>query len=725
MSQKITDLSKKLKSTIDLSDAINKSIKISKGKKIRDLQTNLKHLRMRRKRVIKFSRLSNQQIDPVSEIQRKTINLNNAKKTPIFKKQLRKTKQTFQNTSKKFHFNPNFHFIKKFQNFLPDFNFPKFQKLQNFKFFSNQNILKKILFAFVFVIFIGLLDKILLETTLRNGYQNLLDIRQSGTNIQTIEKKISSAQRNLFFADIFYFPVSFLNNQQVQNIGHLIDGGQEVTGLLKNSIGVYKTANNLISKNKLENINFIAFLDEIEKNKDKIKKHLYNGILQYNQIKNLPQPELNQKLENGKNLMFSAHNFFDIIYDNYEVLKNIFGKQGTRTYAIAFQNNDEIRPSGGFTGSYGILTLENGAIKKFEKKDVYALEWEINKNYKQKIPAPKGLDKITKTFGLRDANYYPEMKDSAHQIQTFLKMMNLNIDGVIFMNQNSIKELLDVVGGVDSYKLGYFIDSKNFSEIISTLTEAEVTRQGKNSTPKQGLFNFAGEFYAKLLAEKRYVDYLNILIKDIQKRDIVVYSFHPQENSLLWKLGVNGTLDYNKYVDFNYPVYTSIGGNKSDRYIRYDYEKQIQKLDSCTYQTNLKIYNEHHFAKEDEIRLDNFLKKYEQTGKPKEDIKNIQGKGENKAFLRVLIPLNAVVQAQRGQIVVTKKDYKIVELFTKTPAGKKSNYSITYNIFNPKCKEYTYKFYKQPGIGKYDISFLEDNIFTDYKNIKTDFVLRR
>jgi hypothetical protein len=50
------------------------------------------------------------------------------------------------------------------------------------------------------------------------------------------------------------------------------------------------------------------------------------------------------------------------------------------------------------------------------------------------------------------------------------------------------------------------------------------------------LFDFAGELYNKLIAEKKFYDYANILLKHIQNRDIVFYSFNTEENSLLWKL---------------------------------------------------------------------------------------------------------------------------------------------------------------------------------------------
>jgi hypothetical protein len=36
-----------------------------------------------------------------------------------------------------------------------------------------------------------------------------------------------------------------------------------------------------------------------------------------------------------------------------------------------------------------------------------------------------------------------------------------------------------------------------------------------------------------------YVPYAKVIFKHLLSRDIMVYSFHPEENSFLWKLGIN------------------------------------------------------------------------------------------------------------------------------------------------------------------------------------------
>jgi hypothetical protein len=80
------------------------------------------------------------------------------------------------------------------------------------------------------------------------------------------------------------------------------------------------------------------------------------------------------------------------------------------------------------------------------------------------------------------------------------------------------------------------IDGNNFSSVISTLVEAKTFKEGTLGSPKQILFDFAEEFYKSVQKDKNYSNYMKVILNEIQTRDLMVYSFRPEENSLLWKL---------------------------------------------------------------------------------------------------------------------------------------------------------------------------------------------
>jgi hypothetical protein len=193
---------------------------------------------------------------------------------------------------------------------------------------------------------------------------------------------------------------------------------------------------------------------------------------------------------------------------------------------------------------------------------------------------------------------------------------------------------------------------------------------------------------------------------------------------LLWKLWINGEVNFNEKLDFNYPVYTSIWWNKTDRYIEYRYDKFVDELPgTCSFKTKLEIYKSHHFSKFEEQRVSSLLDSYWVTNK--RDILNIQWKWDNKSYVRVLIPKDTIVQTQNNQKVYEYENYKVVELYITTQNLETSRNSISYTILNPNCEKYSYKFFKQPGIRRYNINF---SVFWEenkYSEIESDFIYKR
>lgn len=87
-------------------------------------------------------------------------------------------------------------------------------------------------------------------------------------------------------------------------------------------------------------------------------------------------------------------------------------------------------------------------------------------------------------------------------------------------------------------EIGREITSDNFSEVMSLLVEAKVSKQGTLGTPKQILFDFIEIFLEKIAEQKRYFDYMNVLIHEAQSRDLMMWSFREEENIFLKNFGL-------------------------------------------------------------------------------------------------------------------------------------------------------------------------------------------
>lgn len=697
-------------------------------KQVNDLETDLDEnidLSNLSNSKIKLSELWKNIINDIFSFSKKDINIESSKVIKISKNKTSKF-DTFYFSKKENIIdiiNPKkniYYFIKIITNF-----FKKHFIIMKLSNLNKQTKFKKWILFFIFLTFILFLNKIIIENLVTSGYKNILELKNDFSNLTKVKSDIKNAKISFYISDILLTPFSIIPNSNIKNVSYIIEWWKDLSVLLTKSLDLYNETNEFInSKWWIENIYITNLLSNIRYNYEEIYNLLYSSLYNYSQVWDLWNSYLNDKLIFTKDKLRKTLVLLEIINKNYDTMLSLLWHNTEKKYLVIFQNNDEIRATWGFMWSTALITMSNWKVKNVENSDIYALEWLINKVYTDKEKAPEWLNKITWTFGLRDANYYPLFRDSSAKIKFFLDKIDYKVDWIVYINQNVILDLLDNVWWIDSKVLEKNITSENFSLVLSTLVEAKVFKVGTLWTPKQVLFDFTSEFKEKLLTKKDYYNYLKIILTHIKNRDIVFYSFDNEENSLLWKLWVNWEVNFNSTLDFNYPVYISVWWNKTDRYIDYRYDKTVSKIEwSCNYNTKLEIYKSHHFSKFEDAEVNSLLDSY--WVKYKNDILNIQWRWENKSYVRVLIPKNAIVNLQKNQKEYEFDTYKIVELYIDTEKLETSLNSISYVIDNSNCDKYTYKFFKQPGIKKYNINF---DMFWEndkYNSIKSDFIYKK
>lgn len=111
-------------------------------------------------------------------------------------------------------------------------------------------------------------------------------------------------------------------------------------------------------------------------------------------------------------------------------------------------------------------------------------------------------------------------------------------------------------------------DATNFSLLMSTLVENKYARE---HSPKDILFHFAEALLQKVHEKRAYMAVFQTFEKywengeiEIASRDTRMEAFLSQyKRKLPWETEIKNWV---------YPVFTSVSGNKSDRYITRKYE---------------------------------------------------------------------------------------------------------------------------------------------------------
>ena len=103
--------------------------------------------------------------------------------------------------------------------------------------------------------------------------------------------------------------------------------------------------------------------------------------------------------------------FIDQARPLIKVLPQLLGQPDEKKYLILFQNDKELRPTGGFLTAYAIFKINKGVISVEASEDIYKLDGSISNKEKAPEPILKYLAKVP-LFNLRDSNLSPDFQES-------------------------------------------------------------------------------------------------------------------------------------------------------------------------------------------------------------------------------------------------------------------------------------------------------------------------
>jgi hypothetical protein len=265
----------------------------------------------------------------------------------------------------------------------------------------------------------------------------------------------------------------------------------------------------------------------------------------------------------------------DGFLDNSQIILDILGYNGPRKFLFLFQNNQEIRATGGFIGSYGILDISNGRIKKLFVDDIYNPDGQL----KAKIIPPEPIQKMSAAWTMHDANWFPDFPASAEKISWFYeKTGGPTVDGVIAVTPNLIQNLLEITGPIEMPEYETTVDKNNFIE--KTQYEVEVDYDKELNRPKKFIADLTPKIFDKVFSTRSIPDMIKILDifnTSLKEKHLLVYSKNYNLQKLISAQGWSGEMR-NTSKDYLSVVNTNINGFKTDGVIdeTIDHESEIQ-----------------------------------------------------------------------------------------------------------------------------------------------------
>lgn len=306
----------------------------------------------------------------------------------------------------------------------------------------------------------------------------------------------------------------------------------------------------------------IPYLEEAQKDLDGISTH------------SLPQ-ELKSNFDSLKNYLPTITENLYTLNEIFTVLSDLLGHQAEKRYLVLFQNNNELRATGGFIGSFALFDVYQGKVIGLEipRGGTY----DLSAGQTVKIKSPQALSTINPYFNIWDANWWPDFPTSANKIMDFYQNSGgSSVNGVIAINAEVLRTLLQVLGPIELKEYDLTITSVNVFSVIQE--EVELNYDKESNEPKAVIADLVPIVLDKLLnTSEKQKEIVSVLADMLATKDIQIYSTNELTQTEISKFGWTGEMSSND-SDYLYVVDTNIGGGKTDNdvYEIIDHQADIQ-----------------------------------------------------------------------------------------------------------------------------------------------------
>ncbi len=288
--------------------------------------------------------------------------------------------------------------------------------------------------------------------------------------------------------------------------------------------------------------------------------------------------------------------FLSQFLEQSDALLTVLGREREREYLLLFANNHELRPVGGFLGSVGLISVDQGVVEQIDVNTVYDGDGQL----KEFVAPPEPLRPIVNRWYLRDSNWFVDYEVSAQKAaQFFEKEGGPTVDGVILLTPNVINDLLRLSGPIEMSAYGLTVTADNFTQI----TQREVTYEYDRelNRPKQFLADLTPLLLNRVMGQRgaEGLQLLSALTGSLAKKDLLMFFRDSELQQRIEELGWAGKIPAD-LPGLLYVNNANIGGHKSDQFIEQEIDSRLEAAADGTVEAVLTIRRTHHGPSEGE-----------------------------------------------------------------------------------------------------------------------------
>jgi hypothetical protein len=289
-------------------------------------------------------------------------------------------------------------------------------------------------------------------------------------------------------------------------------------------------------------------------------------------------PEIARPVEQLQDKITRADQLADRASRAVRLLPPMLGADGTRRYLFAFQNNAEIRATGGIPGSFALLTAHDGRLKFGKQGGVTRALAKFAEPVKPLTKQELALFGSAMGRIPQSTNFTPDFPRTGDLLETmWQRKYGQKLDGVVSVDPVALSYVLRGTGSVKTAG-DRTLTAGNAIPLLLSKVYAEIP-----DPPQQNVFFEAAarDVFDALSGGKgnpRAV--LENVVRAASERRILVWSSHADEQRLIAPTAVGGGLETRPSSSPRVGVYfNSVRPSKLEYYL--DYQTSVEST-SCS-----------------------------------------------------------------------------------------------------------------------------------------------
>lgn len=387
------------------------------------------------------------------------------------------------------------------------------------------------------------------------------DLDQMQKNLDEFSKKyeeFKNAGKGLYVFSFIPYVADYKNGIEAGD--YLLSAGQESLKSIApyaDLLGLKKGEVSFVEKSAEDRLQTaVVTLDKVLSKVDVISEDIRQAEIRIDKINPNRYPEkfgkteVRSRIQNIKEQFSGLASLFVDAKPLVKQIPDMMGQNKEKTYLVLFQNDKELRATGGFLTAYTVFKVKNGKIRVERSKDIYTLDNSISVH----PAAPKEIltyHKDVSKFYIRDSNLSPDFPASVELFQELYQKSGerVDYDGIIALDTKILVDLLRIFGDTEVRGIRFSAETDkrcDCPQVIYKLLDEIDRPVGYIKEDRKGILGdlMHALFYKAIgfSPSKYWGTLVQDMFKNLQEKHILVYFVDSDLQKSVEKLNFAGKM---------------------------------------------------------------------------------------------------------------------------------------------------------------------------------------